>query len=144
MAGRPKTRAAMAKLAEMGAERVFELIAQGGTVKRIAQELQVSEATVHGFVKAPERAADYARARARRAELLADEALEIADAARPEDAQVAKLRVDARKWFASKLDRTTFGDDRGPLVSVNLADMHIGALRRAPITVGNDTSDNER
>jgi len=50
----------------------------------------------------------YARARERRAEVLADEILDIADKA--EDAQIARLQVDARKWAASKLDPKRYGD----------------------------------
>ena len=52
--------------------------------------------------------AQYARAREARAEVLADEIVEIADTA--EDAQLARLRVDARKWAASKLDPKRYGE----------------------------------
>ena len=52
--------------------------------------------------------AQYARAREARAEVLADEIVDIADKA--EDAQIARLQVDARKWAASKLDPKRYGD----------------------------------
>ena len=52
--------------------------------------------------------AQYARAREARAEVLADEIIDIADSA--EDAQLARLQVDARKWAASKLDPKRYGD----------------------------------
>jgi hypothetical protein len=56
----------------------------------------------------------YARAHEDRADTLADEMLEIADspqAARSiEDAQAAKLRVETRKWIASKLRPQKWGE----------------------------------
>lgn len=50
----------------------------------------------------------YARAREERADLLAEEILTIADTAT--DANLARLRVDSRKWAASKLNPKTYGD----------------------------------
>lgn len=52
----------------------------------------------------------YARACEARAHLLADEILELADAAGMEDPQAQKLKVDARKWVASKLLPRVYGD----------------------------------
>lgn len=67
----------------------------------------------------------YAHAREAQGHREADEALEIADSATVEDVQVARLRVDTRKWRAGKLapksygDKATFehtGKDGGPMV----------------------------
>lgn len=52
----------------------------------------------------------YARARELQAERLAAETVEIADAASNEDYNTARLRVDARKWYASKLAPKVYGD----------------------------------
>lgn len=79
------------------------------------------------FAAHPEFAQHYARARLDQADTLADEILDISDDARndwmerhgEEDAgwqvngehiQRSKLRVDARKWVASKLKPGTYGD----------------------------------
>ena len=45
-----------------------------------------------------------------RGHLLAEGALEVADRATVEDVQVAKLRVDTRKWLASRLNSKWFGE----------------------------------
>jgi hypothetical protein len=45
----------------------------------------------------------YAQSRRIQAELLAEECLEIADNANPINAQVARLQVDTRKWWAGKM-----------------------------------------
>jgi hypothetical protein len=52
----------------------------------------------------------YARAREFQADAIAEEALEIADRAPVEDAAKTRIRVDARKWLASKLNPAKFGD----------------------------------
>ena len=60
----------------------------------------------------------YARAKEKAADKLADEIVEIADNATPQDAHVARLRVDARKWVAAKLLPKKYGD-RPNEVNVN-------------------------
>ncbi len=52
----------------------------------------------------------YARAREVQAHNEFDEIREIADEATPEDVNVARLRIDARKWRASKLAPKKYGD----------------------------------
>jgi hypothetical protein len=45
------------------------------------------------------------RAREDAADQFVQEIMDIADEAEPEDVQVAKLRVDARKWTAARFNR---------------------------------------
>lgn len=52
----------------------------------------------------------YELARAEQADTLADQLTDIADNATPENVQVARLRVDARKWIAAKLKPKKYGD----------------------------------
>jgi hypothetical protein len=52
----------------------------------------------------------YTRAKEEQADLMADRIVEIADGASPEDVQVARLRVDARKWAAAKLKPRKYGE----------------------------------
>lgn len=60
-------------------------------------------------VERSEFAEQYARARAAQADTLADELLDIADDD-AEDVNRSRLRVDARKWIASKLKPKSYGD----------------------------------
>jgi len=60
----------------------------------------------------------YARAKEKAADKMADEIVEIADNATPQDAHVARLKVDARKWVAAKLLPKKYGD-RPAEVNVN-------------------------
>jgi hypothetical protein len=52
----------------------------------------------------------YAHARERQADHFADEIIEIADKATAANYNVARLKVDARKWKASKLAPKKYGD----------------------------------
>ena len=51
---------------------------------------------------------NYTRAREAQADYYADEIADIADT--EEDPNKARVRIDARKWEASKLDRSVYGD----------------------------------
>jgi len=73
--------------------------------------------------------AKYARAREAQGDFLDEQMQDVADAARPEDVQVARLKIDTMKWRAAKLapkkygDSTTIkGDPENPLppAAVNL------------------------
>lgn len=52
----------------------------------------------------------YARAREARADAIFDEIFGIADEATPEDVNVARLKVDTRKWALSKMQPKKYGD----------------------------------
>lgn len=56
------------------------------------------------------RADQYARARRRGIESHVDEILDLADSATPENAHVARLKIDTLKWLASKLIPKVYGD----------------------------------
>ena len=70
----------------------------------------------------------YARAREDQAEYLADQIIEIADTC--EDANKARLQIDARKWTAAKLRPKRYGDNLKHDVEVT------GDIT---ITIGKDT-----
>jgi len=48
-------------------------------------------------------------------------------------AQVAKLRVDTRRWLASKQAPDEYGDKQQPLVNIDLGSMALDALRKRSI-----------
>ena len=52
----------------------------------------------------------YARARDAQGDTYADEIIKIADETPPEEAHLGRLRVDARKWVASKLKPKKYAD----------------------------------
>lgn len=101
---------------KLGAE-ICTRLAGGESLRSIARDpsmpaLQTILTWAMGQVGAAEEGGfpeHYARARAIRSELYADEIVELADAV-DEDPQRSRLQVDARKWVASKLLPKTYGD----------------------------------
>lgn len=125
---KPKVKTPSERLDEIGIDALCEFIAAGNSLNGFCRE--------HGFVSAvtvgswidhpdhPERAKQYARAREVRADKLVEEIMTIADDG-SNDTYVdengktkidwdvvarSKLRVDSRKWFASKLAPKMYGD----------------------------------
>jgi hypothetical protein len=121
-----------------GEAMVFDHISQGKTVDSVIKALSVS---IGGFYKWIERDAKrgelLARARTRGGQSLAEQTLEIADSATPQEAQVAKLRVDTRRWLASKMNEE-YGDKQQPLVNIDLGSMALDALRKRSLDVNTD------
>jgi transposase len=115
---------------------LFDHISQGKTIDSVIKSMDIS---IGGFYKWIEKDAKrgelLARARTRGGRSLAEQTLEIADSASPQEAQVAKLRVDTRRWLASKQAPDEYGDKQQPLVSIDLGSMALDALRKRSITI---------
>jgi hypothetical protein len=113
---------------------LFSEIAKGKSIMRIIQEQKKAlvdrgeeaerfpaYATLHSWIKeSPEYTEGLANARMDAADFLADEIKDIADEQVKGMDQVSrnKLRVDTRKWIASKLKPKTYGDRVGLDVTV--------------------------
>ncbi len=113
--------------ADLAAE-ICRRLAEGETLRAICRdEAMPAISTVMGWLfngKHEDFSEQYARARARQADALFDEALEIADDASGdwavdkdgkktldhEHVQRSRLRVDTRKWAAGKLAPKRYGD----------------------------------
>ena len=123
---------------------ILESLSQGETILGVARSLGVSHTGFYDWVErgGEARAAALARARTRGGQSLAEQTIDIADAAKPAMAQVAKLRVDTRRWLASKLN-DKYSDKAAPLVSIDLGSMALDALRHRVVTPVNgvDKSD---
>lgn len=96
-------------------EEILRRIADGESLRSVCRsEGMPSRETVREWLdKDTDLAGQYARAVSERADVLVEDMLEIADAARGGDAeavQAAKLRVDTRKWVASKMAPRRYGD----------------------------------
>lgn len=124
------------------AATICSKLADGESLKSICSADEMPDkATVYRWIIAHEEFRDlYARAREDQADTLADEIIDIADQSnhdtivdehgneRPDGEWIARsrLRVDARKWVASKLKPKKYGDsmthkgDASEPISVNI------------------------
>lgn len=120
-----------------GEDAVLESIASGCTISALCKVLGVGTATFDRWVDrgGEARTAAYARARTRAAQSLAEQTIDIADAASIQEVQLAKLRSDNRWRLAAKLNPETYGDKQQPLISIDLGSMALDALRKRVIDV---------
>ena len=124
-------RIGMQKIDDQGGEEVFDFLASGMTTVNLIKKLGVSSRVFYKWMRTtPEREERYYAAKRRWADHIAEETLDIADGAiDAHDAQVRKLRIDTRRWLAARANPDTWGDRKDPLVSRNIQDQHLGALR---------------
>lgn len=99
---------------ELG-DRICAALAVGTSLRQLCrQDGMPSMSTIFTWLRLdPAFAQNYTRAREHQAESYADEIADIADSAQGLDAagvNAARLRVDARKWCASKLLPKRYGD----------------------------------
>ncbi len=101
-------------------DAILSGIASGESAKACLREHSVNPGTFWGYLGKDEDAANqYARARVRGLDRMAEEILDIADdnggdwiedKVNPEVVARARLRVDSRKWLLSKLVPKKYGD----------------------------------
>lgn len=96
------------------ADRICQWIADGKSLKSYCRQTGRHMITVYAWMREhPDFLSRYARAREDRADSLADEMQDIADETTSgtfEQIAAAKLRIETRKWIASKLRPGTYGD----------------------------------
>ena len=149
MAGRPHRKAMVETIDQMGGiEVIAAAIADGSNLNAIANRLKVGRSTLASWIAAdPERTAVIVRAREEASNRMADEVIDIADGATNESERVARLRIDARKWLASRWNPGIYGERTGPLVQIDLAGAHLRAVRpveqAAPQVITIDTSSDD-
>ena len=118
-----------------GEDATFEFIANGGTTSALCKSLGVAVTTFDRWVDrgGETRRLAYAQARARGGQSLAEQTIEIADAATVQEVQLAKLRCDRRAWLAGKVN-VDYSDKPAPLVNIDLGSLALDALRHRAVT----------
>lgn len=115
---------ALDKLNAVGIDAICEMVAECRPLMDIAKEVGVGFGYLSDWLSRPEHLEKYARAREAQADRHAEEILRIADDGKSDtyidehgnervDQEVvarSKLRVDARKWLASKMRPKVYGD----------------------------------
>lgn len=112
------------KLAAFGIDAICELVADVTPQRTIAAQIGVSWVTFTKWIDSdPARSEQYARAREAQADKMADDILTISDDGSNDTYETedgtrtnqdviarSRLRVDARKWLASKMAPKKYGD----------------------------------
>lgn len=121
------------KYSEALADKICTRISSGHSLRKVAKAMAIDESVVYDWLrKYPEFTKKYAHAREWQADLLADEVLEIANEPMTMDVLIggemrpvvsmvavkhARLRIDARKWYVSKLAPKKYGNRLNATVS---------------------------
>lgn len=133
MASNPIETQMWAKIDKMGGvDRIIERVAEGDSLKIIAEEIGISRSFLSWKVNAiPGVKERLVQARKSRADKWAEEAIEIADTvdADPNQINKARLRIDSRKWLAGVDDPDRFGQKQAQ-VNISLGGLHLDALRK--------------
>lgn len=125
-AGAPRKPGQPTKYSEAMADEICTMLMRGKSLLTIVRDLKIGENAVYVWLnKHPEFKEKYTRAREVQADVLAEEIVSIADELEIEAnyqgetvtfdvsataVQRNRLRVDARKWYASKLAPKKYGD----------------------------------
>lgn len=115
-----------------GVDRIIERVAEGDSLKIIAEELGISRSFLSWKVNAiPGVKERLVQARKSRADKWAEEAVELADTvdADPNQINKARLRIDTRKWLAGVDDPDRFGTKQAQ-VNISIGGLHLDALRK--------------
>ena len=105
-------------------QTICDKIAEGKSVKVISSEMGINPDTVFKWLwRHPSFADKYALAREAQSEIFAQEMMEICDDPLSTSDQInhARLRIDTRKWIASKLKPKKWGD-KGITINNNTTD----------------------
>ena len=93
--------------------------------------------------RSPEQEGFLIRARARAADELVGQMIDIADDTDYQEVQKAKLRVQTRQWVAERWNPQAYAQTKQPTVQVNLAGMRLDALRHIEV-VEQDVSTDQK
>lgn len=96
------------------ANKICKLIEEGNSLKKIGEmDGMPTRATIHNWLLDEDKKSffdNYEKAVNIRTENMFDELNEIADTVLPEETNKARLRVDTRKWYLSKVMPKKYGD----------------------------------
>ena len=133
MAGRPKQKSDLVVLNTLPREQIAALFEAGKSVSRICMQLGVSRRAMDAWLDAPEQEGFLARTRARAADELVTETIEIADEVDSLEVNKARLRVQTRQWVAERWNPAAYAQNKMPSVQVNLSGMRLDALRHIEV-----------
>lgn len=132
MAGKPETKRQLALIEGLGLDEIARRVAGGETLRSIADSIGVNPTRLSTWVNsADERAEVLARARVRGAHALVEEGHSIVMKATNESATVAKLQSDYLKWMAAKFNAAAYGEQRAPVVAINIDSQAWTAIKQA-------------
>jgi hypothetical protein len=132
MAGRPKFKQDMALLEDLPADMIVSMFEAGKSQTQICYELGIGRRALEQWIEDTDPTI-IARARAKAADKLAVETLDIADSMADSNPQRDVQRIRTRQWLAERWDQKTYGLQKAASVNINIQDLRMAALRHVEV-----------
>jgi hypothetical protein len=132
MAGRPKFKQDMALLEDLPADMIVSMFEAGKSQTQICYEMGIGRRALEQWIEDTDPTI-IARARAKAADKLAVETLDIADSMADSNPQRDVQRIRTRQWLAERWDQKTYGLQKAASVNINIQDLRMAALRHVEV-----------
>jgi hypothetical protein len=133
MAGNKKKNADLVLLDSLPRDQVQNLFEAGMSETRICMKLGIGKKALTEWLDRPEQDGFLSRVRARAADELVGQMIEIADETDYQEVNKARLRVQTRQWVAERWNPAAYAQNKTPSVQVNLSGMRLDALRHIEV-----------
>jgi len=131
----------MALLEDLPDDMIVSMLEVGKSQTQICYELGIGRRALEQWIEDTDPSI-IARARAKAADKLAVETLDIADSMADSNPQRDVQRIRTRQWLAERWDQKTYGLQKAASVNINIQDLRMAALRH--IEVVDDLSTENR
>jgi len=132
MAGRPKFKQDIALLEDLPDDMIVSMFEAGKSQTQICYELGIGRRALEQWIEDTDPTI-IARARAKAADKLAVETLDIADSMADSNPQRDVQRIRTRQWLAERWDQKTYGLQKAASVNINIQDLRMAALRHVEV-----------
>jgi hypothetical protein len=132
MAGRPKFKQDMALLEDLPDDMIVSMFEAGKSQTQICYEMGIGRRALEQWIEDTDPTI-IARARAKAADKLAVETLDIADSMADSNPQRDVQRIRTRQWLAERWDQKTYGLQKAASVNINIQDLRMAALRHVEV-----------
>ena len=122
----------MALLEDLPEDMIISMLEVGKSQTQICYELGIGRRALEQWIEDTDPSI-IARARAKAADQLAVETLEIADSMADSNPQRDVQRIRTRQWLAERWDQKTYGLQKAASVNINIQDLRMAALRHVEV-----------
>jgi hypothetical protein len=122
----------MALLEDLPDDMIVSMFEVGKSQTQICYELGIGRRALEQWIEDTDPSI-IARARAKAADKLAVETLDIADSMSDSNPQRDVQRIRTRQWLAERWDQKTYGLQKAASVNINIQDLRMAALRHVEV-----------
>ena len=122
----------MALLEDLPDDMIVSMFEVGKSQTQICYELGIGRRALEQWIEDTDPSI-IARARAKAADKLAVETLDIADSMADSNPQRDVQRIRTRQWLAERWDQKTYGLQKAQQININVQDLRMAALRHVEV-----------